>query len=335
MNYRRLGKSGLSVSDVCLGTMTFGSQVSDRASARILDRAHDSGINFFDTAEAYAVPMKAETYGASERILGKWLATKARDSMVVATKIAGPNSGVFGNIVPHIRGGCASLDRHHFERAAEGSLKRLGTDHIDLYQTHWPDRMVPIEEQLEAFERLIEAGKIRYAGVSNETPWGLTRIAAKAESDGFPTVISLQNVYHLLKRDFEDAMAEVCQRESVGMIAYSALGMGVLTGKYSGGKVPGKSRMAVYPSRFRDRYMTPAALAAADRYGEIARDAGLDPVVMAIAWTRDRPAVTAALPGCTDMKQLEKIIAGAETTLSDEILAAIDGVHGENKNPVV
>ena len=315
--------------------MTFGSQVSESDSLRILDRAFEAGINFFDTAEAYATPMCAETYGASERILGKWLRSKPRDSLVLATKIAGPNGGIFGNIVPHIRGGGCTLDWHNFAAAVEGSLTRLGTDTIDLYQTHWPDRQIPIETQLEALARLVEEGKVRYAGVSNETPWGLTKFAATAEFNGLPSVVSVQNVYHLLKREFEDGMAEVCVREDIGMIAYSAIAMGVLTGKYSGGALPSESRMAQYPSRFRDRYTAPRVLAAADRYVAIAKAAAINPAAMAVAWVRSRPKVAAALPGCTSILHLDSILAGAEMTLSDDVVEAIDAVHADIKNPVI
>ncbi|MFQ5786069.1 MAG: aldo/keto reductase [Alphaproteobacteria bacterium] len=334
MEYRRLGRSGLLVSDICLGTMTFGGQVDDAESLRLLDRAFDAGVNFYDSAEMYAVPPTAESYGRSEAVLGRWLATKPRDSVIVATKISGPSHGPSG-FLPWIRGSGAALDRHHFARAVEGSLERLGVEYIDLYQTHWPDRTVPMEAQLEAFERLIEQGKIRYAGVSNETPWGLTRLAALAETSGLPRIVSLQNVYHLLKRVFEDGMSEVCEREAVGMMAFSPIAMGVLTGKYSGGAMPAGSRLATFPERFRGRYGAPRTLAAADRYVAIAREAGLDPATMAVAWTRNRPGVTAALPGCTAPDQLDAIVAAGEVTLSEDVLAAIDSIHAEIRNPVV
>ena len=335
MEFRRLGRSGLLVSDICFGTMTFGSTVDEAMSLRLLDMAYDGGVNFYDTAEMYAVPPRAETYGASEVILGKWLAGKPRDKVIVATKIAGPNGGTFGSIVPHIRGGHGSLDSHNFERAVEDSLTRLGVDYIDLYQTHWPDRTVPMEAQLEAFERLIEAGKLRYAGVSNENAWGLTRFAALSEASGLPTIVSLQNVYHLLKRDFDGDLAEVCKREEIGMMAFSPIATGILTGKYSGGALPEGSRLATYPQRFRDRYGHPRALAAADRYVAIAKDAGIDPAAMAVAWVRGRPGVTSALPGATRPEQVDAILAGGEIALTDDVLAAIEAIHGEFKNPVV
>ena len=217
----------------------------------------------------------------------------------------------------------------------EGSLTRLGTDTIDLYQTHWPDRHIPFAAQLEAMARLIDAGKIRYAGVSNETPWGLARLAATAEFKGLPRLVSVQNVFHLLKREFEDGMAEVCAREDIGMIAYSAIAMGVLTGKYSQGSLPKDSRMAQYPSRFRERYTAPRVLAAADRYVAIAEAAGMAPAAMAVAWTRGRPGVAAALPGCTKMAHLDGILAGAELTLPGDVLEAIDAVHADFKDPVI
>ena len=335
MEFRRLGRSGLLVSDICFGTMTFGSQVDEAASLRLLDMAYDGGVNFYDTAEMYAVPPRAETFGASEEILGTWLRGKPRDSVIVASKIAGPNSGGPGGIVGHIRGGAGSLDWHHFAAAVEGSLKRLKVDYIDLYQTHWPDRTLPMAAQLEAFERLIEAGKIRYAGVSNENAWGLTRFAALAESSGLPAIVSLQNVYHLLKRDFDGDMAEVCAREDIGMMAFSSIATGILTGKYSGGTLPEGSRLANHPQRFRDRYGHPRALDAADRYVAIARDAGIDPAALAVAWVRGRPGVTSALPGATRPEQVDAILAGGEITLSPDVLAAIEKVHTEFKNPVV
>ena len=335
MEFRRLGRSGLLVSDICMGTMTFGSSVDEATSMRLMDKTHDAGVNFYDSAEMYAVPPRAETYGKSEEILGKWLRGKPRDSVIVATKISGPNGGAFGGIVPHIRGGGASLDWHHFAAAAEGSLKRLGVDYIDLYQTHWPDRTVPMEAQLEAFERLIEAGKVRYAGVSNENAWGLTRLAALGQSSGLPSIVSVQNVYHLLKRDFDGDMAEVCSREEIGMMAFSPIATGVLTGKYSGGIFPEGSRLANYPQRFRDRYGHPRALDAADRYAAIAHDAGIDPAALAVAWVRGRPGVTSALPGATRPEHVDAILAGGEITLDPDVLAAIEKVHTEFKNPVV
>ena len=335
MQYRRLGRSGLFVSDICLGTMNFGGQLEAAPSHRLLDQAFEAGINFYDTAEMYAVPTTPESFGRSEEVVGSWLKTKPRDRVIVATKITGPLAGPGAEFLGWIRGGLAALDWHHFAAAIDGSLKRLGTDYVDLYQTHWPDRDVPMEVQLEAFERLIAAGKVRYAGVSNETPWGLTRLIALAEQSGLPRIVSLQNVYHFLKRVYDDGMAEVCEREDVGMLAYSPIAMGVLSGKYSGGAIPEGSRFATFQPRTRARYGQPHVLAAADRYVAIARDAGLDPSAMAIAWTRGRPGVAAALPGCSTPQQLATIIASAELTLSDDVLAAIEAVQAEGKNPVL
>ncbi len=334
MERRRLGESGLLVSAIGLGTMIFGSQVGEADAHGLLDAAYDAGINFFDSAEMYAVPPEAKTYGESERILGSWLKTKPRESVVIATKIAGPNGGTFGNIVPHIRGGIGALDWHNFSLAVEGSLKRLGVETIDLYQTHWPDRVVPMEVQLEAFQRLIDAGKIRYAGVSNETTWGVTRLAALAEATGTARIVSVQNVYHLLKRIHETGMAEACEAEKIGVIAYSPVAMGVLTGKYGDGVWPPGTRLALAPDRIRGRYGVPLALDAAKRYAALAREAGLDPAAMAISWVKDRPGVTCALPGCSHPDQIEPIIAASELTLPADLHEAIEAVHGEIKNPV-
>ncbi len=335
MQYRRLGRSGLFVSDICLGTMNFGGQLEAAPSHRLLDQAFEAGINFYDTAEMYAVPTTPESFGRSEEVVGSWLKTKPRDRVNVATKITGPLAGPGAECLGWIRGGLAALDWHHFAEAIDGSLKRLGTDYVDLYQTHWPDRDVPMEAQLEAFDRLIAAGKMRYAGVSNETPWGLTRLIALAEATGLPRIVSLQNVYHLLKRVYDDGMAEVCEREDVAMLAYSPIAMGVLSGKYSGGAIPEGSRFATFQARTRARYGQPHVLAAADRYVAIARGAGLDPSAMAVAWTRGRPGVAAALPGCSTPEQLATIIASAALTLSGDVLAAIEAVHAEDKNPVL
>lgn len=335
MEYRRLGRSGLLVSDISLGTMTFGNQVGEADSHRMMDAAFDGGVTLFDSAEMYAAPPAPETQGESERILGTWLKAKPRDKVVIATKVSGPNGGAMGGIIPHIRGGANALDRHNIQAAAEESLKRLGVDYIDLYQSHWPDRVVPMEEQLEAFDRLIEQGKIRYAGVSNETPWGLTRLTALAEATGLPRMVSVQNVYHLLKRVHEEGMAEVLKQERIGMIAYSPIAMGVLTGKYSSGVMPKGARMSIFPDRFRNRYLAPMVVKAADAYVTIAQAAGLDPAVMAMAWVRTRPTVTTALAGVTKPGHVEAMLKAAETTLPEDVLTKIEEVHREIRNPVV
>ena len=256
MQYRRLGKSGLRVSVVGFGTMTIGGTLADRESFPLMDQALDAGINLFDISEmADGLQHNVRhEYGVSEAAIGRWLQTKSRTSVLVATKVCGPNDAVVlggTNVVPHIRGGNTTLDRFHITRAAEASLKRLGTDYIDLYQLHWPDRVVPMVGQLDALDRLIRAGKIRYGGVSNETPWGLTRFVTAAEATGLPRMVSVQNHYNLLHREFERGLQEVCVEEDVGLLAFSPLAMGVLSGKYSGDRLPAESRLAKFP-----RYQT-------------------------------------------------------------------------------
>ena len=330
MRYRRLGRSGLRVSSVSLGTMTFGGTLDDRASFPLLDCAVDGGINFLDLSEMADGLAKnvRVTYGTSEALLGRWLKRRrGRDALIITTKVCGPNEAV-GNLVPHIRSSNTALDRFHIERALDGSLKRLGTDYVDLYQLHWPDRAIPMVEQLECLARLIEAGKVRYAGVSNETPWGLTRFVALAETTGLPCMVSLQNVYNLLDRGFEASMQEVCVREDVGLMAFSPLAMGVLTGKYSGGVLPRGSRLSRF-SRYRPRWGTERHLTAADRYAGLARAAGLDPARMALAWVRERPGVATVLSSCRTLAQLDSLVASAELDLPAELNAALDAVRAD------
>ena len=325
MRYRRLGRSGLRVSGYGLGTMNMGGQLDAAKSHRLLDAALDGGINLIDVAEMYPSPQDAATHGRSEEVVGAWLKRKPRDAVLLATKICGGNRAESGDVVPYLRGGFAALDWHHFAAACEASLRRLKTDHIDLYQTHWPDRHVPMEAQLEAFDRLIEAGKVRYAGVSNETPWGLTRLIACSEASGLPRIVSLQNNYSLLWRDYEHGMSEVCVREDVGMMAFSPLGQGALTGKYSGGKFAKGTRFAELEYAVR-RFGSPEMLARADRYVEVARRHGLDPAAMAMAWVASRPGVATVLTSCSRPSQLRNLLAHADLTLGAETLADIDAI---------
>src|SRR5262245_25608108 len=243
MKQRRLGRTGLVVSEICLGTMTFGNQADERTSRAILDRAYDAGVDFLDIAEVYPVPPDVKYAGRSEEIVGKWMAGKPRDALFIATKIAGPGAGWF--LAP-VRASKTALDRHHIVRAVEGSLRRLGTDYIDLYQTHWPDRRVPIEETLEALTQLIEDGKIRYAGCSNETAYGLTKSLWMSDARGLARYETIQNNFSLLNRRFEDELAEVCRRERVSLLPYSPIAGGVLSGKYQDGKRPAGARFTLY-----------------------------------------------------------------------------------------
>ena len=313
MEYRRLGRSGLRVSVVGFGTMTIGGTLADSDAFPLIDCAVDAGINLIDISEM-ADGLQSNVrreYGVSERAIGRWLKGRARDDVIVATKVCGAyDTPVLGSVngVPHIRGGNTTLDRHHIVRAAEDSLKRLGTDYIDLYQLHWPDRVVPMSEQLEALDHLIRAGKIRYAGVSNETPWGLTRFVATAENTGLPRMVSVQNQYNLLYREFEHGLQEVCLEEDIGLLAFSPLAMGVLSGKYAADRRPPQSRLAKFP-RYRSRWGRPEQLTAANGFAAAAREQGFDPAELALAWVCRQLGVTSVLSSCTSNAQLTSLIA--------------------------
>jgi aryl-alcohol dehydrogenase-like predicted oxidoreductase len=337
MEQRRLGTTGLTVSKICLGTMTFGSQADEATSRRILDKAFDAGVDFLDAAETYPVPPRAEWAGQTELFIGRWLAERPRDSVIVATKIAGPAGGWF---VPPIRGGRTSLDAHHIERAVDASLKRLRTDYIDLYQTHWPDPELPIEETLEALERVVRAGKVRYIGASNETAYGLTRALLKAESEHLPKYQTIQNNFSLLNRRFEDELANVCRREKVSLIPYSPIGGGVLSGKYAGGKWPEGARFTqrradgARGEQMTKRFINDKTLATTERVGSLARELELSPVTFATAWTLSRDFVASTIIGATRPEQLDELLAAAEVTLPAEALAKVDAITSEILYPM-
>ena len=345
MQYRPLGRSGIQVSALCLGTMTFGEQNSEAEAHSQLDRALEAGINFIDAAEMYPVPPKAETQGLTERHIGSWLARRGcRERVVLATKVAGP-----ADWLPHIRGGDDNrLDRPNIRAAVEGSLRRLQTDVIDIYQVHWPDRKtnffgrlgyshlqlehsVPIEETIEALEELVREGKVRHIGVSNETPWGLMRYLALAEQRELPRLVAIQNPYSLLNRSFEIGLAEIAQREACGLLAYSPLGFGVLSGKYLDGRRPAGARLSLF-DRF-DRYSNPQGDAATTAYVELARRHGLDPAQMALAWVNSRPFVTSTIIGATTLEQLEADLGSIGLELEDEVLDGIEAIHTLYPNP--
>lgn len=345
MQQRPLGRSALSVSALCLGTMTWGEQNNEADAHAQIDLALDCGINFLDLAEMYPVPPRAATQGETERCFGSWLAAHpaSRDRIILATKVAGPDRGGMA----HIRGGKSRLDRANITQALDASLTRLRTDYIDLYQLHWPDRptnmfgklgyshveqdSVPLEETLDALDDLVRAGKIRTIGVSNETPWGVMRLLTLAEQRGGTRIVSIQNPYSLLNRSFEIGLAEVAIREACGLLAYSPLGMGVLTGKYRHGARPAKARLTLY-ERF-TRYSNPQAQRATEAYLAIADQHGVDPAMMALAYVTSRPFVTATILGATTLEQLRHDIASAALTLSDETLQAIEAVHSDQPNP--
>ena len=337
MKRRRLGRTGLLVSEICLGTMTFGSMADEATSRRILDQAVDSGVDFLDVAETYPVPPDAKWAGASEEIVGRWMADKPRDGLIIATKVAGPGSGWF---VAPVRANHTSLDRHHITRAVEGSLRRLGTDYIDLYQTHWPDRGVPIEETLEALTSLVEAGKVRYVGCSNETAYGLTKSLWVSDRNGLARYETIQNNFSLLHRRFEDELAEVCRRESVSLLPYSPLAGGVLSGKYQDGARPAGARFTNYEKgnprgqTMTRRFVNERTLSSTARFTRIAEDAGLPVATLAIAWSLAHDFVGSTIIGATSADQLTDTLAAADVTLSADVMAACSEVSREIRYPM-
>jgi len=333
MKHRYIGKSGLRVSPICMGTMSFGSWSDKDESFRICEKSYERGINFYDTAEVYPVPPTAETAGRTEEIFGEWLKTKPRDSVIVATKVAGAASGWF---VPPIRHGMTAIDRHHIESAVEGSLRRMDTEYIDLYQVHWPDPVVPMEESMEALDRLVQSGKVRYVGTSNETAYGLTKSNTIADYEGLARFQSIQNNFSLLNRRFFDELATVCRRENVSLLPYSPIGGGVLSGKYNGGEFPADARFSDYfkldnprQRAMGERFVNDATLAATARYMDIAREAGMSPVTLATAWSMNFDFVASTIIGARTADQLDDSLAALDVTLSDDVMQACDAVEKE------
>jgi aryl-alcohol dehydrogenase-like predicted oxidoreductase len=337
MNRRRLGRTGLVVSEICLGTMTFGNQADERTSHAILDRAWAAGVDFLDIAETYPVPPDPKYAGRSEEIVGKWMTGKPRDALCIATKVAGPGAGWF--LAP-VRQGKTALDRHHIARAIEGSLRRLGTDYVDLYQTHWPDRGVPIDETLEALTRLVQDGKVRYAGCSNETAYGLTKSLWVSDTHGLARYETIQNNFSLLNRRFEDELADVCRREHVSLLPYSPIAGGVLTGKYQDGARPAGARFTLYgegnprSQAMSRRFVNEKTLTSVGRFQTIAREAGVSVTTLAVAWTLTHDFVGSTIIGATTPDQLTDALAGADTTLSDDVRKACHQVTKEILYPM-
>ena len=343
MQYQRLGRSALEVSRVCLGTITFGQQNTEAEAHAQLDLARAAGVNFIDTAELYAVPARAETYGASERIVGTWLRRQPRDQIVLATKVAGPARGL-----QWIRGGPLALDAANIQAAIEGSLRRLQTDYVDLYQLHWPERNQPmfgqwqydparerectsIRAQLEALSALVKAGKVRYVGLSNEHPWGVAEFVRLAREHDLPCVVSVQNAYNLLNRIYEYGMAELCQREGVGLLAYSPLAFGLLTGKYlDDPKAPGRLNEF---AGFGQRYDKPSVAPAVAAYAKLAKAFGRSPAALSLAFVLGRGFVNSTIIGATSIEQLKNNLDAAAMTLSGDEIAAIEAVHLQWSNP--
>lgn len=338
MNYRYIGKSGLRVSPICMGTMSFGSWSDEKESFRILDKAYERGINFYDTAEVYPVPPRKETVGLTESIFGKWIKTRDRDALIIATKVAGAASGWF---VPPVRAGMTAIDRHHIERAVEGSLQRLGIDYIDLYQVHWPDNVVPIDESMDALDRLVESGKVRYLGTSNESAYGLTKANTVADYEGYARFQSIQNNFSLLNRRFLDELATVCRRENVSLLPYSPIGGGVLSGKYNEQAVPPNSRFGEYlemdnprQRAMADRFVNEGTLASTARYMEIAREAGMSPTTLATAWSMNFDFVASTIIGARTAEQLDDSLAALDVSLSDDTMKKCDAVHKDILYPM-
>jgi aryl-alcohol dehydrogenase-like predicted oxidoreductase len=341
----QLGASALQVTPICLGTMTFGEQVNEADAHRILNRSLERGVNFLDAAEMYSVPARAETCGATETIIGRWFASHpgARQKLVLATKVAGPARGM-----PWLR---AEVSKAGIIEACEGSLRRLQTDVIDLYQIHWPARNVPafgalyfdpardrpapsVLEQLEALAELVQAGKVRAVGLSNESPYGVHEFVRLAEQHGLPRVATVQNPYCLVNRSYENGLDETCHRLGVGLLAYSPLGFGLLTGKYDAdGLVGDQGRLALYESMRQQRWGRPEALAAARRYNALAREHGLTPSQLALAFCYRNWRVASTIIGVTSLAQLDECLDAWSVELSPDLLKAIDAIRWEARDP--
>ncbi len=346
MKLKSLGNTDIQVSVICLGSMTWGEQNSEAEAHQQLDYALGKGVNFIDTAELYAIPPKAETYGLTESYIGSWLAKSGkRQQLILASKVAGPAEGW----LPHIRNeSIRRLDSKNIEQALNSSLQRLQTDYLDLYQLHWPDRQtnyfgqlgyshkvkdasIPIEETLQALKDQVEAGKIRHIGLSNEPPWGVMEFIRLADQMNLPRVVSVQNPYSLLNRSYEVGLAEVSIREKVGLLAYSPLGFGVLSGKYLNGAQPARGRLTLFKDY--TRYSSENAIAATAAYVKLAQNHGLDPAQMALAYIHSRPFVTSTIIGATTSQQLRDNIDSAQLELSKEVLEEIEKIHHQYPNP--
>ena len=346
MQFRTLGRTDINVSLIGLGTMTFGQQNSEAEAHEQLDYAVAQGVNLIDTAEMYPVPPMAETQGRTEQFIGTWLKKRNnRDKVVLATKVAGPGRALG---VTWLRDGDIKLDRKNIKQALHDSLRRLQTDYVDLYQLHWPDRRanffgklgyehvepdesVPIEETLDALSECVREGKVRYIGVSNETPWGVNQYLRLADVRRQPRIVSIQNPYSLLNRSFEVGLAEIAIREHVGLLAYSPLGFGVLSGKFLNGARPANSRLTLW-TRF-SRYNGALAEEVTAAYVNIAREHGLDPSQMALAYAASRRFMTSVLVGATTLQQLRTNIASIDVRLNEDALKQIEAVHRRWSNP--
>jgi len=346
MQYTQLGQTDIQISKICLGTMTWGEQNTAQDAFAQMDYAVSQGINFFDAAELYPIPPIGRTYGQTETIIGEWFKARGkRQEIILASKVAGPADGW----LPHIRDEATRrLDRKNIEAAIEASLQRLQTDYLDLYQLHWPDRKtnffgklgykhdpqdqpVAIEETLSILHDIIKTGKVRHIGLSNETPWGVMRFIAAADQQAMPRVVSVQNPYSLLNRSYEIGLAEVSIREQCGLLAYSPLGFGVLSGKYLNGARPAGARISNWPDY--NRYINPQAIAATEAYVKLAQDNDLDPAQMALAFVNSRPFLSSTIIGATSLTQLKSNIDSMHISLSAAVLHDIETIHQQYPNP--
>ncbi len=343
MKYKKLGTTDLDVSLICLGTMTWGTQNTEKDAFEQMDFAKGEGVNFFDTAELYSVPPNSDSYGKTEVIIGNWFEKrKNREKIILASKVAGPGCS-------WIRGGKNNFDEKKIGEAIDGSLKRLKTDYIDLYQLHWPERTTnyfgkrdyeidseegewnSFESVLEALEKFIKNGKIRYIGMSNETPYGLSKYIELSKSKNLPRMMSVQNPYNLVNRTYEIGMSEISIREKCGLLVYYPLATGALTGKYRNGQMPKNSRQALFKGW--ERHLNPLAMKAYEEYYNLAREYSMTMAQLAQAFVNTRPFVTSNIIGATTMDQLKENINSVNIELSNEIMGKINMIHNNNPNP--
>ena len=345
MQYRKLGHTDIDVSLICLGSMTWGEQNTQVQAHQQLDYAVGKGVNFIDTAELYPSPIRAETQGRTEEYLGSWLKQRPdRQNLIIATKMC-----PYADHIKYMRSGSNRLDKKNMQQAVDASLKRLQTDYIDLYQVHWPERDtnyfgrldyyhaphkdgIPIEETLSALGDLVQAGKIRYTGISNETPWGISEYLRTSRELNLPRIVSIQNPYSLLNRSFEIGLAEFAHREKIGLLAYSPLGFGVLSGKYLNGNQPEGARLTLFGALYK-RYNSKTANECTRQYTALAAEYGMDPAQLAVAFVNQRPFITSTIIGATTMAQLAANIASVELELDKSVLKRIDEVHRSHPNP--
>lgn len=336
MKHRYIGKTGLRVSPICMGTMTFGTQCDESEAFKIMDKAYEAGINFFDTAEIYPVPPTSSQVGLTEEMVGRWLKTKPREAIILASKVAGASNGWF---VPPVRHGLTAIDSFHIKKAIEGSLKRLQTDYIDLYQMHWPDTLIPIEESLKAFDKLVQEGKVRYIGTSNDTAYGLTKANETSKRLGIARFESIQNNFSLNNPRFLDELATICKKEQISLLPYSPIAGGVLSGKYNHGFTQGRysSYMSSKNGRVRlqaQRFVNDKSLNATLKYLDLAQKFDIHPVTLAVAYSKFFDFVASTIIGATKVEQLEPSLKAMNIDLNSEIMDEIKKIQADIMYPM-